>query len=205
VQPRGPYRLVGHSMGGCIAYEMAQQLRRRGESIELLALLDSRAQNASVQPLYRNGTYGKMASRHWLSDDAVMLGILMPTLSFDWECLRDVAADAHWLRVLEAAMKQGLLPPGTGERQLRILLSVTDANDEALRNYCPAPYAGRILLCCGDDGFSRQFAEPDLGWEGLASELEIVHVPGDHHSIMGKENVVAIARHLERYLQVSSV
>ena len=201
VQPHGPYRLVGHSMGGCIAYEMAQQLRHRDEHIELLALLDARAQNASVRPLYRNGTYGKMATRQWLSDDAVMLGILMPTLSFDWDGLRDVAVDAHGSRVLEAAMKQGLLPPGTGDRQLRTLLSVTDANDEALRSYRPAPYAGRVLLCCGDDGFSRQFAEPDLGWGALVDELEVIHVPGDHHSIMGKENVVAIVRHLERWLR----
>ncbi|WP_206955367.1 non-ribosomal peptide synthetase/type I polyketide synthase [Trinickia acidisoli] len=198
VRPLGPYRLVGHSMGGCIAYEMAQKLTQKGESVELLALLDSRAQNASVQPLYRNGTYGKMAGRHWLSDDAVMLGILMPKLSFDWECLLGVPTEAQWQHVLEAATTQGLLPPGTSERQLRNVLSVTEANDEALRTYRPAPYAGPVLLCCGDEGFSRQFGEPDLGWSVLADQLNIVRVPGDHHSIMGKENVVAIARLLTR-------
>jgi len=101
-------------------------------------------------------------------------------------------------------MKQGLLPPGTGDRQLRTLLSVTDANDEALRSYRPAPYAGRVLLCCGDDGFSRQFAEPDLGWGTLVDDLEVIYVPGDHHSIMGRENVVAIVRHLERWLRHSA-
>jgi thioesterase domain-containing protein len=37
-QPSGPYRLAGHSMGGCIAYEMAQQLTRRGDAVSLLAL-----------------------------------------------------------------------------------------------------------------------------------------------------------------------
>src|SRR5204863_9063960 len=40
-QPEGPYMLGGWSMGGLIAYEMAQQLRSRGEEISLLALLDS--------------------------------------------------------------------------------------------------------------------------------------------------------------------
>lgn len=41
VQPHGPYRLAGHSFGGLLAFEMAHQLRRVGEEVELLALLDS--------------------------------------------------------------------------------------------------------------------------------------------------------------------
>ncbi|WP_277397938.1 non-ribosomal peptide synthetase/type I polyketide synthase [Paraburkholderia sp. Ac-20340] len=204
VQPQGPYRLIGHSMGGCIAYEMAQQLQQRGESVALLALLDSRAQNASVQPLYRNGTYGKMAARAWLSDEAVMLGILMPKLAFDWESLRDVPTDVHWRHVLEAATQQGLLPAGTGERQIRQVLAVIDANDEALRTYRPAPYSGRVLLCCGEDGFAQQFGEPDLGWGVLAASLDLVRVAGDHHSIMSRENAATIAQHLERHAQPRS-
>jgi acyl transferase domain-containing protein/thioesterase domain-containing protein/SAM-dependent methyltransferase/acyl carrier protein len=41
VQPCGPYLLGGHSAGGVIAYEMAQQLRSRGEEPALLVLLDA--------------------------------------------------------------------------------------------------------------------------------------------------------------------
>ncbi|WP_394836710.1 amino acid adenylation domain-containing protein [Pendulispora rubella] len=40
VQPHGPYRLGGWSMGGVLAFEMAQQLRAAGEAIALLTLLD---------------------------------------------------------------------------------------------------------------------------------------------------------------------
>src|SRR5690606_3604997 len=42
IEPNGPYRLVGHSLGGVIAFEMAQQLREYGEEVELLAIVDSR-------------------------------------------------------------------------------------------------------------------------------------------------------------------
>ncbi|WP_344864052.1 amino acid adenylation domain-containing protein, partial [Planomonospora alba] len=41
VQPRGPYRLAGWSMGGLIAHAMAVELRGRGEEVALLALLDA--------------------------------------------------------------------------------------------------------------------------------------------------------------------
>ena len=40
IQPHGPYRLAGYSFGGLVALEMAQQLRRSGETIDLLFLLD---------------------------------------------------------------------------------------------------------------------------------------------------------------------
>lgn len=41
LQPEGPYFLAGESFGGLVAFEMAQQLRAQGETVSLLALLDS--------------------------------------------------------------------------------------------------------------------------------------------------------------------
>ena len=43
VQSTGPYYLVGHSAGGLIALEMAQQLRRQGEQVGLVGVLDTYA------------------------------------------------------------------------------------------------------------------------------------------------------------------
>jgi amino acid adenylation domain-containing protein len=40
-QPSGPYMLAGYSSGGVVAYEMAQQLRRNGEKVALLAMIDT--------------------------------------------------------------------------------------------------------------------------------------------------------------------
>jgi thioesterase domain-containing protein/acyl carrier protein len=41
VQPLGPYVLMGYSLGGLIALEMAQQLSRNGEKVALLAMMDA--------------------------------------------------------------------------------------------------------------------------------------------------------------------
>ncbi|GLQ95947.1 non-ribosomal peptide synthetase [Dyella mobilis] len=41
IQPEGPYRLMGWSLGGLIAHEMAAQWEADGEQVELLALLDA--------------------------------------------------------------------------------------------------------------------------------------------------------------------
>jgi aspartate racemase len=41
IQPEGPYLLTGYCMGGTIAFEMAQKLSEQGQSVDLLALLDT--------------------------------------------------------------------------------------------------------------------------------------------------------------------
>ncbi|WP_332855380.1 non-ribosomal peptide synthetase/type I polyketide synthase [Duganella sp. S19_KUP01_CR8] len=198
-QASGPYHLAGHSMGGCIAYEMARQLRQAGDEVALLALIDSRAQNASAQPLYRNGAYGQLAGTDWLHDDVVLLGILLPRLPMDWEQLRGVAAHEQWSHVLEAATRQGLLPPEAGVGQVRQMLAVAQANDTALRAYQPPCGDGdtAVLLFCGTEGFAQQFGEPELGWRELASHgLEVVTIPGNHHTVMLGASVAAIAERL---------
>ncbi|WP_216896622.1 non-ribosomal peptide synthetase [Nocardia alni] len=42
VQPNGPYHLLGWSLGGLIAHEIAVLLRQAGEQVALLAMMDSR-------------------------------------------------------------------------------------------------------------------------------------------------------------------
>ncbi|CAO3379136.1 amino acid adenylation domain-containing protein [Azospirillum argentinense] len=41
VQPRGPYHLLGYSLGGTVAYGLAVRLRRLGERVDFLGLLDT--------------------------------------------------------------------------------------------------------------------------------------------------------------------
>jgi thioesterase domain-containing protein len=54
LQPAGPYRIAGYSFGGLVAIEIAQQLQRDGQEVELLFLLD---------PMVPEGTEGE-SQRH---------------------------------------------------------------------------------------------------------------------------------------------
>ncbi|KUJ70414.1 hypothetical protein ACZ90_03190 [Streptomyces albus subsp. albus] len=51
VRPHGPYAVGGWSVGGLIAHEMAAQLERAGERVELLLFLDGFAPNSGGRPL----------------------------------------------------------------------------------------------------------------------------------------------------------
>ena len=50
VQPAGPYNLLGWSFGGLVAHAIATQLQAMGESVSLLALLDSYPVRAAGTP-----------------------------------------------------------------------------------------------------------------------------------------------------------
>ena len=50
IQPRGPYYIAGHSFGGIVALEIAQQLQAAGERVDLLVELDSFPPDPALQP-----------------------------------------------------------------------------------------------------------------------------------------------------------
>jgi thioesterase domain-containing protein/aryl carrier-like protein len=72
LQPHGPYLLVGFSLGGLAALEMAQQLIAEGEKVGLLAMLDSyphmtRLSRSQRARLSARQTWRRVARRlHWL-------------------------------------------------------------------------------------------------------------------------------------------
>lgn len=53
-RPRGPYALGGFCLGGLIAFEVAQQLRAAGESVERLVIIDATVENRGFKRLRRH-------------------------------------------------------------------------------------------------------------------------------------------------------
>jgi thioesterase domain-containing protein len=72
LQPRGPYRLIGFSLGGLVTLEMAQQLIRQGADVQLLAMLDSYPHSSQLSVsqssrLFMRQTWRRLARRmKWL-------------------------------------------------------------------------------------------------------------------------------------------
>jgi amino acid adenylation domain-containing protein len=77
VQPDGPYRLIGHSFGGLVAFEMARQLQEAGEGVALLGLLDT-------YPLgleRRRRTFAGAARKLATSSPADLLHVVLETVN----------------------------------------------------------------------------------------------------------------------------
>ncbi|TNM67684.1 AMP-binding protein [Streptomyces sp. NP160] len=61
VQPHGPYRLAGHSLGALVALDLAHQLREAGEQVESLVVIDSFPPDPEVAPPALEGTLPQRA------------------------------------------------------------------------------------------------------------------------------------------------
>ncbi|MBH5386164.1 non-ribosomal peptide synthase/polyketide synthase [Bradyrhizobium diversitatis] len=72
MQPRGPYSLVGWSLGGLLVGLVAVELERGGERVDRLALVDS------FVPRQPDGSSAQEAIAHWTDDLAGLLSAVLP-------------------------------------------------------------------------------------------------------------------------------
>jgi thioesterase domain-containing protein len=203
VQPAGPYRLGGWSLGGLIAFEMARQLRANGEGVALLALLDA---PAGVGPAREEG---EDDLRFLLDIAAYVEGLWGKSLGISPRDLQDLGPEAR-LDLMQARMRDaGLLTAGADPDQLRRILDVYKSNSRAAHAYAPEPYPGRIALFRALEQPAREDAsaappaagDADLGWGRYSAEpVALVAVPGDHTSLLAEPHVAVLAERLRELL-----
>ena len=93
----------------------------------------------------------------------------------------------------------GNLPP-RALAELRGLWRVFSRNLRASHAYQPQQYPGRLVLLRAAEG-PREGLERDLGWGALASEVEVLEVPGDHFSLIAPPHVERLAERLRELLE----
>lgn len=174
LQPEGPYYLAGHSAGGVIAWEMAQQLARAGQHVGLLVLIDTLRSSAGQtvrQELF--GSAGNPGGSRWSARRMARL-----------------AGDV-W-RITRASLRpdrQGSTPYELFFRHTEILL----------RRYRPRPWGGPTVVFLASSSEARG---DTFDWAGLLTgPVEIRHRPGNHVSIFREPHAEGLARELEEALR----
>jgi thioesterase domain-containing protein len=83
VQPEGPYHLLGWSIGGVLAYEMAQQLSMQSQPVALLIMLDTSAPvpAMALQPSHRGWRTQMMSSTEKLFNRLQGIGSAIKPIS----------------------------------------------------------------------------------------------------------------------------
>ncbi|MER9396197.1 MULTISPECIES: amino acid adenylation domain-containing protein [unclassified Mesorhizobium] len=204
VQPRGPYQLVGLSMGGSIAWEMGCQLRDAGDEVAIVGLLDAKALHKDEE--HTSSRYHRLLGNRripdWLSEQAVTLSVLFPALKKHWRKLDSIKRECQVTALLDFGKQAGNVPD-MGETQFNNILAVAEANKIALREYTPRVNDSRSVLFAARKGLRTSTNEPDgdLGWKQFArARLEIHEVPGDHYTMVAPPHVRVLAMKLKDYL-----
>jgi thioesterase domain-containing protein len=221
-QPEGPYRLGGWSMGGLVAYEMAQQLHQAGQEVSLLALIaaspwmsrvravSSRKDSLrvfktnvslfigvvrSALPYFRDGFYLLAATGKDLRE---RLSRRLPILDY----FRRLWAGAAWEYYLKKAEMAKLASRHARillfrQPSLRRCLYVLGCHTKSTGAYEGRPYPGRITL------FRQPILGPDptLGWGDLAEQgVEVHEISGSHITMLQRPHVEALAAELRACL-----
>jgi thioesterase domain-containing protein len=193
LQPQSPYILIGYSLGGLVALEMARHLAETGESIALLVMIDSYPSLRYAPLAQRLGVVSRTA-KHYASR------ILRASGS---KTIADANPRSGRLDTLEGPA--GLVPVRTsvGIAFTPAMRCVQEAAVRALRNYKPRFYHGRIRFVRAATPL-RFPDDPEKVWAKFTDHLEVETVPGNHHEILTTQ-YESLARVISRYLRELSV
>jgi amino acid adenylation domain-containing protein len=186
--PEGPYRLGGHSLGGLVAFEMANQLEEAGAEVELLTLLDTGAPHHLTRR-------GRLAlRRRWPAEERRFPESERPLGPIKW--YGDlVLQEWHMWRHARARDRSDRSPPRLAPDAMRGFEDPFDAWGAARlgRTMKPRRLRGRVVVLRLEDTVER-LGEADLGWgRYTASPPEMIDGVGGHQTLLSAEYVTSTA------------
>jgi amino acid adenylation domain-containing protein len=199
LQPEGPYFIGGRSLGGMVAFEMAQQLKALGQTVGLLALLDTYP--SGYAKLFRNEKTLRAALRRGLRRTKAHLANLQSlTVNEGLDYLINKARFAPrkvksqvWRRLHRSYENVGRPLP-------RMLKDVKEFNSLAVRDYVPQVYDGSVTLFWASEDL-RTSIDLVEGWRVLAGGgIEVHEIPGNHLDIVKEPHVHELAKKLRECL-----
>ncbi|MBN3876527.1 amino acid adenylation domain-containing protein [Nostoc sp.] len=208
VQPQGPYFLAGHSFGGKLAFEMAQQLLRKGHKVALVAILDTTA------PFHqKNPSAFDLDNTKWLVELADTIEVVYgKKMDCSVDTLQSMVWEDQLKYVLERLKNADILPPDDEITQLNNMVQLLKAN--AVVNYVPQEvYPTKITLLRAkenvvkvDESNSEVLSEIlqnlHWGWSKFSAEPVDVHfVPGNHVTMMNLPHVQVLAEQLKACIE----
>jgi amino acid adenylation domain-containing protein len=193
-QAEGPFYLVGYSLGGLIAFEIAQQLRRTGRRVALLALLDTRPSPAI--PWFYYALAMSVYIPRGLLRHLRPLWELPSGERFDyfrkyWKWMRFLIFENNRSRA--AADVTPLLNDPSAESKHSV-----DYYYAASRSYQLCHYPGKVDAFVSEDS--------NLGWRLYWKRLStggasFHRIPGPHIEMFSEPNISFLAKSLNAVLQ----
>jgi amino acid adenylation domain-containing protein len=178
VQPEGPYYIGGYCFGGLVAFEMAQQLRARGQQAEVVGMFNAplrfnRPATISTRDV-NTMSYSRPAKMR-----------LASLLRSPWRAVRwRIVSLAQPFRAkLHMAACRLFLKLGIAIPQPMRTTYVARMIGRIERNYIPKRYPGSLILFRGRGLYEN---DPNMGWDELADRITNFEI-GDRDSVSRRE------------------
>lgn len=179
-RPDGEYRLLGWSLGGVLAFDMAQRLTAAGADVTRLIMVDV------ALPWVADLPPEKEIQRRFLAN-------LLGSADASPQALQDAVArhpdDVDASVLFTDVVSTGVLPEEIDTDMLLDRYAVFRAHMEALFAFgVTTTYAGPVVHIMAAES-PRMY----MRWDTVAPNLTEYTIPGDHHSIWAGENLVELA------------
>lgn len=183
VQAQGPYRLLGYSNGGVIAFEMARQLLARKDKVASLMLIDS------LCPAARGGQAIEDMVVAVFKNFASSLG---GHVELDVQTLKRIPEGERSDYLYDSLVMLGHALP---REQFVSTFNVATASEHACRAYQPVALGQKVevVLLKAMDGFKG--VPNDYGWGSFVpGAVRTFPLKGDHFSLIEKGSVQELAK-----------
>jgi thioesterase domain-containing protein len=188
VQPQGPYFLLGWSVGGTVAYNIARELEARGREVGLLAIMDA---GPSFEAFEGDGDENAWFYFNILLDSFGYPKLLQPG---------EPEPEARTLAVIRSRPTHIL--NGWSDEEILRLLHVVLNNVAIAQAHVPAP--GMLscpVLLLAAVGTPPTTAEKADAWHAVAhGPVEVVELDCQHQHMLLPEPMAAIGAALARRL-----
>ncbi len=174
-QPSGPYALAGWSFGGLVAFEIACQLQREGEKVDLLAIIDS-------------GVVYSFA----------LLRVILPGYKSAFIQYSAIDREKFFPLFAASGREANIIPHNASDDTIRRTYDVFCANTLATSEFRPRWYTGRVVLFQGRQRLAHAHYDPDREWRQVADEVEHVWVPGTHLSLLQPPHDAVLADEIRK-------
>jgi len=213
IQRHGPYTLGGACFGGVIAFEMAQQLRAKGETISgPILLFDS---FPSIPTIPNGGILATALSGFMAHVDATHDPERAPTLQqvarlvrsnprlmsvILWNAIRAVVRRVRTTRIGRnlywRVQRFALRSASIETKQLKTMAHFLENTLHLLRRYRPIPYPGSAVLFKAEIG-----DDPEELWRPFFVDgLQTHTMAGKHLDMMEEPAVIEMAKLVRQYL-----
>ena len=197
-QPSGPYMLGGMCAGGVIAYQMARDLERLGEKVNLLAILDAARPGAPKRAgRIAQARASRLRDTLAKGPPGYLLALQKLINAFAWEVTHRVQKLSVQLRykLLGNVLREGNEWPAAVPA-----LTIREIYDAAESNYTPRAISDtQVFLVRATQGegvdspYRDIYRDYALGWADCAQNVVVQDVRGGHSSMLQEQFVRSLA------------